>query len=335
MLEHLFDNIDIFICPECRNNIKIESRNIKCVSCNRFYEVENGIPNFFILKSCNNVLKNDITEKIKNFYEKTPFPNYEDFEDVSTLIQKAKKSFFADLLDQQIPFNSRVLEVGCGTGQLSNFLGISNRVIFGTDMCLNSLKLGQNFKTKNNLKRVGFYQMNLFKPIFKEESFDIVICNGVLHHTSNPLLGFKTIAQLVKKDGYIIIGLYNKYGRFFNDVRSFIFKMSNDFFKFLDYRLRNKDINEIRKLTWFLDQYKNPHESKHAIKEVLEWFNKNGFEFINSIPKSEFFAEIGENEKLFKTNSQGNFLDHFLVQLKMLFSKNNEGGFFIMIGKKR
>ena len=52
--------------------------------------------------------------------------------------------------------------------------------------------------------------MNLFRPVFKAETFDVVICSGVLHHTSDPLTGFQSISKLVKKGGYIIIGLYNK-----------------------------------------------------------------------------------------------------------------------------
>jgi len=330
---HMINNLDIFICPACRKEIEIIGNPIKCLNCHKIYKIKNGIPLLFIPNNWDNKTE-DVTKTMKSFYEKTPFPNYDDFENIGSLIQKAEKGIFARLLNEQIPFNSRVLEVGCGTGQLSNFLGIFNRWIFVTDMCLNSLKLGQEFKIRNNLERVAFYQMNLFKPIFKDESFHLVICNGVLHHTSNPFLGFKSIAQLVKKNGYIIIGLYNKYGRFVTDIRRFIFNISNDYFQFLDQRLRRRNINEIRKLTWFLDQYKNPHESKHTIGEVLKWFDQTGFEFINSIPKPRIFMELSENEKLFKPNPSSNLLDRFFVQLKLLFTGSKEGGIFLMIGKK-
>jgi len=331
---HTINNIEIFVCPACGGEIKIIGDNIGCLECHNHYRIEDGIPLLFWKNEWNNS-KKDVTDTMKSFYEKTPFPNYEDSEDTGSLIQKAKKGIFARLLDEQIPFNVKVLEVGCGTGQLSNFLGIAQRYVFGADMCLNSLKLGQNFKIKNKLERVGFYQMNLFRPIFKEESFHLVICNGVLHHTSNPLLGFQSISKLVKKDGYIIIGLYNKYGRLITDTRRLIFNISGNSFKFLDSRLRKKDISKVRKSTWFMDQYKNPHESKHTIGEVLEWFNRSGFEFVNSIPKTKPFSIFSYKEKLFKSNPQGNWLDHFLVQSKLVFTGSREGGFFLMIGKKK
>jgi SAM-dependent methyltransferase len=330
----MHDYLDIFVCPACKGDLEIIDNGINCLRCHNQYQVEDGIPLLFWPNERERS-KNDVTNVVKSFYEETPFPNYEELECVGDLIQKAQTSIFARLLNDQIPFRIGVLEVGCGTGQLSNYLGIAHRTVFGTDMSLNSLKLGQEFKKKNGLERVSFYQTNLFKPIFKEETFPLVICNGVLHHTDDPFGGFQTISRLVKKGGYIIVGLYNKYGRIATDIRRGIFNTFNDRFKFLDPRLRGRDVGELKKLTWFMDQYKNPHESKHTIGEVLRWFDQTGFEFVNGVPKLEAFEMFSENEKLFKPNPRGNLLDRFLVQTSLVFSGSKEGGFFLMIGRRR
>jgi len=326
-LNHIYDNLDIFTCPICTADLQIDNGCISCSRCHKQYQVKNGIPLLFLPTG-----KKDVTCTMKSFYEQTPFPDYEDLDNVSSFIQKAQRGVFAGLLNKQVPFNIRVLEVGCGTGQLSNYLGIAHRFVFGVDMSLSSLGLAHKFKTDNNLERVGFYQMNLFRPIFKDESFPLVICNGVLHHTSEPFIGFKTIARLVKKGGYIIIGLYNRYGRLCTDIRSVIFRLSGNRFKFLDSRL-TEDIGEFKKNAWFLDQYKNPHASKHTIGEVLRWFDETGFEFVNSIPKLR--GRFSENEKLFKRNSRGNLLDRFLCQTKLVFTGAREGGFFVLIGRRK
>ena len=329
----MIDNLDIFLCPACEGNLEIMGNSIECKKCAHQFQVEHNIPLLFWPNKWDDSTK-DVTDIVKTFYEETPFPNYEELENVGGLIQKAKKGIFARLLNEQTPFNIRVLEVGCGTGQLSNFLSTSQRFVFGTDMCLNSLKLGQEFKERNGLERVGFYQMNLFRPIFKEESFSLVICNGVLHHTSDPFAGFKSISRLVKKGGHILVGLYNKYGRISNDTRRLIFNISNDRFKFLDPRLKDKTLGDLRKLTWFKDQYKNPQESKHTIAAVLRWFDQTGFNFVNSIPKLKGFETFSENERLFKPNPAGNRLDHFIAQARLSCTWNNEGGFFLMIGRR-
>jgi len=331
----MLKNIDIFVCPKCKGNLKTTVREIECQKCHSKYEIKNGIPLFYYEEQ-ENLPQKAVTSKMKAFYEKTPFPNYENTDDVPGLIQKAQRSIFAYLLNQLIPYNIRVLEVGCGTGQLANYLGIAHRSAFGADMCFNSLKLAQQFRDRNEIERTGFYQMNLFNPIFKEESFSFVICNGVLHHTGDPYGGFRSIAKLVKKDGYVIVGLYNKYGRITTDIRRLLFSFFGDRIKALDPRIRKNDINEIRKLTWFLDQYKNPHESKHTIDEVLGWFDQTGFEFVNSIPKISIFNKFnGKDEDLFEINSSGNLFERIMCQLILMLSGGGEeGGFFVMIGKR-
>ena len=96
------------------------------------------------------------------------------------------------------------------------------RTVFGADLCLDSLALGNQFKTKQGLSHSTFLQMNLFRPAFKAESFDLVVCSGVLHHTSDPELGFKSVSKLVKTNGHITIGLYNRYSRMSTDLRRLI-----------------------------------------------------------------------------------------------------------------
>ncbi|MDD5080206.1 MAG: methyltransferase domain-containing protein [Candidatus Omnitrophica bacterium] len=334
MLKQMKENIDIFLCPACRGDLTLSGEDIKCLKCRNKYTVEDGIPLFF-LPSDTDGRKREILRKVKSFYEETPFPNYEKYENIDALFRKAKLGVFARLMDAQIPYNDRVLDVGCGTGQLSNFLGLSNRPVFGTDMCLNPLKLGQKFKINNNIRGTGFYQMNLFRPIFKEESFPLVICNGVLHHTADPFRGFEIISGLVKKGGYILVGLYNAYGRINADIRRGIFNISGGRFLLPDNWHNAAGVSDVRKLAWLRDQYMNPHESKHTIGEVLRWFDNTGFDFINSIPKPKAFDIFSQTEKLFEPNAPGDLLDRFLIQARMSFTGNRDGGLFIMIGKKR
>jgi len=328
------ENLEIFCCPKCNGELIYENNCFKCANCEQSYEVVDGIPMLFWPNEWD-ASKEDVTEKMKSFYEKTPFPNYDDFDNAGSLIDKARQGIFAKLLDDQVPFNTRILECGCGTGQLTNFLSIANRNTIGTDICLNSLNLAQTFKTKNNLKRAHFYQMNLFKPCFKPESFDLVISNGVLHHTSDPFLAFKSIATLVRPNGYILIGLYHKSGRLITDLRRFIFNVTKDKLKFLDPRTINKDISEAKRRAWFMDQYKNPHESKHTVGEVCHWLEETNFQFISSLPKTKPFISIHESTKLFKREELGNLMERFFVDIGLIFTGPKEGGFFIVIAKKK
>ena len=333
LIDILWNEVRFLHCPACWWDLDT-TKKIVCKKCKKNYNVEWNIPQFFIPNDYVEG-KFDVTKDMKSFYEETPFPNYNDSETVAAFMDKAKKWVFARLLDEQIPFNSRIIECGCWTGQLSNFLSLSNRKVIWADMCMNSLKLANEFKENNNLKNVKFMQMNLFRPTFKPESFDYVISNWVLHHTSDPYGAFQSISKLVRPWGHIIIGLYHKYGRIFNDVRRVIFKYWWKQFQFLDHHLRDKSVDTIKKDSWFNDQYLNPHESKHTISEVIKWYEDNGFDFVKSIPKSRMFQNFSINEQLFSPDDPWTPFERFLVESAMVATNHKEWWFFIVIWKKR
>jgi SAM-dependent methyltransferase len=326
-------NIDNLCCPKCGGDLAFREEGFSCLRCSQKYPILEGIPSLFWPNEWN-PSKEDVTEKIKSFYEKTPFPNYDEMDSAASLIDKARKGIFAKLLDDQIPFGTCILESGCGTGQLTNFLSIASRNVVGTDLCIPSLQLARAFKEKNGLRSAHFFQMNLFRPCFKPNTFDLVISNGVLHHTSDPFLAFQSISRLVKPKGYLLVGLYHKYGRLITDLRRIIFRLTKDKLRFLDPRAITTETSPAKRNAWFMDQYKNPHESKHTFGEVLEWCDKTGFTFIHSIPKTVPFKKFDESERLFTPDRLGSKWDRFLVNLSMIFIGYKEGGFFIVVGKR-
>jgi SAM-dependent methyltransferase/uncharacterized protein YbaR (Trm112 family) len=322
---------DMLCCPKCKGGLQHETERFTCLTCRQSYPVVDNIPQLFWNSEWGES-KQDVTDAMKAFYEVYPFPNYDDFDSAGTLVEKARKRIFAKLLDDQIPFGTKIIECGCGTGQLTNFLSIAGRTVIGADMCMNSLRMAQGFKERNDLKRARFFQMNLFRPCFKPGQFDLVISNGVLHHTADPFLAFRTISTLVKPKGYILIGLYHKYGRLTTDIRRGILKMTRDRVN-LDRRM-SENISAARKKSWYMDQYKNPHESKHTVEEVLGWLKQTGFTFVKSIPKTVPFESFSESEKLFAPDALGSWLSRSLVEMGMAVTACRDGGLFIVIARK-
>jgi len=330
-MKQFAEHIDLFICPACKSSIRLSGDGGSCNKCEAAYGSVPGIIRF-LSPGKSGYAEHPISEKINKFYESNPFPDYQGTEDAASLIDKAKRGGFAARLDREMPFKINVLEVGCGTGQLSNFLSIGQRNVFAVDMSLNALQLAEKFRANNELQRVGFYQMDLFNPCFKEDSFPIVICNGVLHHTPDPFAGFKSISKLVEKGGYILIGLYNTYGRSVNDLRRMVFKLLRNRPQILDPRIKKSGMSGDKLESWLSDQYHNPHESKHSISEVMGWFEESGFEYISSIPSA---SAQGQKESMFDKQSAGNWLTQLTQQLSIMLTPDNEGGFFVMIGRKQ
>jgi SAM-dependent methyltransferase len=322
--------------PASGDAVRVRDGQFTAVSTGRRIDVTDGIPNFFVPTehSAGSTLE-DVTETVKAFYEETPFPNYDGCDSRESLAAKARRGIFASLLDEQLPRGALVFEVGCGTGQLSNFLGMSwERKVFAGDLCRNSLRLAKGFADRYAIRNVAFLQMNLFRPPFRDGSFDVVISNGVLHHTGDCKGAFRSILAKVKPGGLILIGLYNYYARLPTLWKARAFRTIGPKLYFLDPRLRDWHREPARIKAWFRDQYQHPHETRHSMDEVLQWFDEYGVEFVNAIPHSDGSA-FSERERLFEPHSPGTASSRVATQVSMLLTGGADGGLFIMIGRKR
>ena len=198
-----------FACPESGSPLRLEGNDYISAEGIR-YPVHGGVVRAFVEDGD----PAGVTHKVRDFYEATPFPNYNDFDTYERFHVAARNGVFARLLGEQIPTGAYVLEVGCGTGQLANYLaGAAVARVFAADMSLASLELGAAFARRNDIPGVQFAHMNLnlLRPCFLPGSMDIVICNGVLHHTADPRRGLQKLAGLARPGGHLVIGLYNKW----------------------------------------------------------------------------------------------------------------------------
>ena len=279
-------------------------------------------------------IKDSETNKVTNFYKETPFPNYKENDDRQTILEKGNKNFLANQFKKFIGYKKNVLEVGCGTGQLSIYFSIgANNNIVGLDPTIESLKLAKNFSDKNNITNIKFVNADIFDDVLSDNYFDLIWCNGVLHHTKDPYGAFEILVKSLKKEGYVLIGLYNKIGRVRTIFRRYIFKFfGRKILDKIDPTLRNLKFDENEKNAWIRDQYIHPIESLHTIDEVLNWFDKNNITFISSIPSTDFDYDYND---IFKKKSPGTFFSRILNQISMIFnSLGSDGGLFVLIGKK-
>ena len=293
------------------------------------FENKNGIFSFLI--------EDKETKKVTEFYKITPFPNYKDNDDKQSILEKGNKNLLAQKFKNFIGFKKKVLEVGCGTGQLSIYfsLGTNNKIV-GFDPTIQSLNLAKNFATKNEILNIEFVNADIFDDVLVDNYFDFVWCNGVLHHTKDPYKAFQIVTKSLKNEGYILVGLYNKFGRFRTILRKYLSKIFGLWFlEFIDPTLKNLKISDQERKSWIKDQYFHPIESLHTLDEVLEWFDNNDIEYINSIPSCDF--ELSQDySNLFKKNSVGSFYSRIINQFSMIFNRlGSDGGLFVVIGKKK
>jgi 2-polyprenyl-3-methyl-5-hydroxy-6-metoxy-1,4-benzoquinol methylase len=273
----------------------------------------------------------DVRGRVQDFYEENPFPSYEGLEEFGELVNKGRHNPFTSKLLEAIGYNKLVLECGCGTGQLSHYLQLNNNHVLGIDMTRSSLALAIEHKRRNQLPRSSFAQMNIFDLAVKDESFDVVVSHGVLHHTYDARKAFSCVARKGKPGGIVMVGLYNSYARILTWLRSQLVSLTGSK---IDYVVRNQ-IRDARKAEiWIRDQYFNPHETWHSIGEVLGWFEENDIEFLNCFP--HILGSSGEDDpKLFGPSDPGTRYQRVVTQLSWLGTIAREGSLFDLIGRKR
>src|SRR5215216_8090661 len=109
--------LEIMRCARCGDRLHETDDALACRGCAQTYPTTDGIPQLFVPNQWGSG-KLDVTDIVKEFYEETPFPNYDDLDSRESLQAKARLGVFARLLDEQISPDALVLEAGCGTGQL-------------------------------------------------------------------------------------------------------------------------------------------------------------------------------------------------------------------------
>jgi SAM-dependent methyltransferase len=313
---------ELLVCPACEGALTAEWLCRECGAC---YQAPDGIPNLRIETDAR-------SDAVRCFYEYAPFPGYPPRDSLAWLRARAERSEFACLLDRAIPGDARILEMGCGTGQMSLYLARADRTVIGADLTRASLLLGAAAARRFGLDRVQFVETDLHHPGLRAGSFDVVYSSGVLHHTPDPRASFARIAKLARPGGMIVVGLYNAFARMPLRVRRLIARLSGYRWIPFDPVLRDRRNEPERREAWLRDQYRHPEEHRHTLAEVQGWFVENDVEYMRSYPSALF----GEDREPLLARAADNWqFEGWLAQLGWIRTLGREGGLFVTVGQRR
>jgi len=271
------------------------------------------------------------TEVVRRFYEQAPFPGYPPRDSIEWLRLRAERSEFARLLDAAIPSDARVVDVGCGTGQMTLYLARAQRSVTGADLARPSLQLAIAAARRFGLERVRFVETDLQLSGLREGAFDVVYSSGVLHHTPDPRASFARVAKLARPGGMIIVGLYNAFARIPLRLRRAVARLSGYRWIPFDPVLRDRTSEPARREAWIRDQYQHPEEHRHTLAEVQQWFAENDVDYVRAYPSAMLATEP---EELFARAEDNWRVEGWLAQLGWMRSLGHEGGLFIAIGQR-
>lgn len=313
--------VDLLACPVCSGPL---SAGWRCADCGTQFEAPDGIPNL-------RLPSDPTTETVRRFYEQAPFPGYRPRESLTGLRARAGQSVFAQLLDHAIAADARIVEVGCGTGQMCLFLSRADRLIVGADLTRASLTLGAAAARRFGLERVRFVETDLLRPGLTARAFDVVYSSGVVHHTPDPQASFARLANLARPGGTIVVGVYNTVARLPTRLRRVVARLTRFAVVPFDPVLRDRAAEPARRDAWLRDQYQHPVEHSYTIAEVQRWFSENHIEYLRTYPSAVL---EDEPSSLFDAAVDDWWVERAIVQAAWMRTLGREGGLFFVIGRQ-
>jgi SAM-dependent methyltransferase len=272
-----------------------------------------------------------VTQTVRRFYERAPFPGYSPRESLHSLRARAERNAFVRLLDRAIPGDARIADVGCGTGQMCLYLATADRRVVGADLARASLALGAAAAARFGLSHVQFVQTDLRLSGLKPGAFDVVYSSGVVHHTRDPRSSFGKLVELARPGGIIVLGVYNAIARIPTRLRRAAARASGFRVVPFDPILRDRSHEPERREAWLRDQYRHPEEHRHTVAEVQRWFAGHGVEYLRTYPSVVFDDSSGD----LLARAQDNWaLESWLAQVAWMRTLGREGGLFFTIGRR-
>ena len=197
---------------------------------------------------------------VKQFYDINSFPgNYT----LAQLTQYGKdiQNPYLRIIDANVKAGQSILDVGCGTGLISNLLALRYPTSNVTSVDFsNGIDYAIEFAEQHKLTNIQFNKID-FTQWPTDKQFDVVICQGVLHHMPNWDNAILQLKRLVKPSGKLILGLYHPWGKLLK--------------KYININYGSEVL--------YKDQELNPWETSFTLKQTLAV--TYGFKLIDMAPR--------------------------------------------------
>ena len=155
---------------------------------------------------------------VGDFYERMPYPA-----PVASLDRE--KKLYANPARRRAHFHLtwpakqpaaglEILVAGCGTSQAARYaLREPDAHLVAIDISETSLRHTRDLQRKHDLKNLELHRLPIERVREIGQSFDLVVCTGVLHHLPDPDEGLHALRHVLKPSGAMQLMVYAPYGR--------------------------------------------------------------------------------------------------------------------------
>jgi ubiquinone/menaquinone biosynthesis C-methylase UbiE len=138
---------------------------------------------------------------------------------------------YKNIFENLLSINSQdsepaILDIGCGTGFLLQFLNqTGKKKVFASDITPNMIEVASS-----KYPSPSYFRGDSYSLPFKDHTFDYVMCNSLLHHLFDWESALVELARVLKQGGTLFVGCEpNSYVyRLLNPIRKMYHKFARD-----------------------------------------------------------------------------------------------------------
>ena len=256
----------------------------------------------------------DRLDAIRAFYESHPYPA-----PIDSLEQRLDRyrdpqrrraqSLLLWPLEKPRPDRS-ILVAGCGTSQAARHaLMEPDARVVAIDVSETSLRHTRDLQQKHDIQNLQLHRLAIERIAELGETFDQIVCTGVLHHLSDPDMGLRALRDVLTRDGAMHIMVYAPYGR------AGVYMMQ-DYCRLLGIGVGDADLRDLGQTVQALpvdhpiagvvkrakdfarpnalaDALLNPQDRAYSVPQIYDWLERCGLTFGRWYEQATYLPQCG------------------------------------------
>lgn len=255
-----------------------------------------------------------VSEEVRDFYERMPYPapltSLDEYRDLYSNPERRRALFHLIWPTEQPRKNREILVAGCGTSQAAKCaLREPDARITAIDISETSLAHTRQLQQKYALDNLMLHQVSILDVQELGQTFDQIICTGVLHHLPDPDIGLRALRNVLKPEGAVQIMVYASYGRTgiymmqaycrllgiapsrneLQDLKTTLSGLSEDH-PLAQLLHKGKDFQNPDALA---DALLHPQDRAYAVPQIFEWLDRCGMSFGRWFEQAPYMPQCG------------------------------------------
>ena len=256
----------------------------------------------------------DRADAIRAFYESHPYPAplaslEQRLDRYRDPYRRRAQNLLLWPLEKPRPDRS-ILVAGCGTSQAARHaLMEPDARVTAIDVSESSLRHTRDLQQKHDIRNLRLHRLAIERIGELGETFDQIVCTGVLHHLSDPDVGLRSLRDVLARDGAMHIMVYAPYGRVG-------ITMMQDYCRLLGIGVRDADLRDLGETIQALpidhpiagvvkrakdfarpnalaDALLNPQDRAYSVPQIYDWLELCGLKFGRWYEQAAYLPQCG------------------------------------------